>query len=61
MNEKIKSTNIQFFHPFSGYSETQFDEWNEKELALLWWEFCKENEFIRVEKGYTDYETGEWI
>lgn len=34
--------------------ETEFDTHNETELALLWWEFCKENKLITyVEKGHT--------
>ena len=30
--------------------ETEFDTWDEDELAQLWWEFCKENNVIEVYK-----------
>ena len=40
-------TNIVFFNPNTGYGdETQFDTDDEKELAELWWYFCKENGLI---------------
>ncbi len=58
----ILSTNIDFYNPNSDMEDqTQFDEWDEKELAVLWWDFCKENQLISVTKGITDYETGKMI
>ena len=58
----IGVTNIEFLNPDNGYTdETQFDTYDEKELALLWWEFCKENGFIRIGYSIADYETGEII
>ena len=41
--------------------ETQFDTQDETELALLWWEFCKENGMIALEKCIADYDIGELI
>lgn len=35
---------------FSEEDETEFDTWDEEELAQLWWEFCKENGLIYVTK-----------
>lgn len=32
------------------YDETEFDTWDEDELARLWYEYCKENELICVKK-----------
>jgi len=32
-----------------GPDETEFDTHDEKELAELWWEFCKENNLIGVD------------
>ena len=55
----IPVTNIQFTNADGMDDETQFDTQDEKELAELWWEFCKENKLIAVEKGMADYETGE--
>lgn len=37
--------------PMSGdMDETEFDTVDERELAELWWEFCKENNLILVTK-----------
>lgn len=32
------------------YDETEFDTWDEAELAEIWWEYCKENNLICIEK-----------
>ena len=39
--KKVKATNIGFMN-----DETQFDTTDEKELAQLWWQFCKENKIV---------------
>ena len=41
--------------------ETQFDTQDEKELALLWWEFCKDEGLISLEFGIADYNSGDII
>lgn len=49
------STNI-YYESIDGDREcVQFDSHDEHELAELWWEFCKENNFISLEKGKADY------
>ena len=58
----IGVTNIQFFNPDNGFTdETQFDTQDEKDLAELWWEFCKENAFIAIEQGIADYNSGDIV
>lgn len=58
----IGVTNIEFLNPDNGYTdETQYDTQDEKELAELWWEFCKEKGFIRIGYAIADYKTGEII
>ena len=58
----IGVTNIQFFNPDNGFTdETQFDTQDEKDLAELWWEFCKENGFIAIEQGIADYNSGDIV
>lgn len=55
----IPVTNIEFINEDGDLDETQFDTQDEKELAELWWSFCKEdNIIISVNKGMADYETG---
>ena len=54
----IKATNIQFVNPEGNVDETQFDTHDEHDLAELWWQFCKENNFITVIKGEADWKTG---
>ncbi len=52
----IKITDIGFING-TKEDETEFDTHNEKELALLWWEFCKENKLIAyVNKRYAEEE-----
>ncbi len=53
-----KSTNIQYVDTEGVCHEIQFDTHDENELALLWWEFCKEDDLITVIKGIADYESG---
>lgn len=56
---KIPVTNIYFINPDDGMDDaTQFDTQDEKELAQLWWEFCKENKIIDCYMGYADYKNG---
>lgn len=58
----IGVTNIEFLNPDNGYTdETQFDTQDEKELADLWWKFCKENGFIRIGYKIADYNSGDII
>ena len=64
----IEATNVGFFNPdladvFGNEVNdvTQFDTHDEDELAELWWEFCKENNLITIDKGMVDYVTGEWV
>lgn len=58
----IGVTNIGFFNPDTNREdETQFDTQDEKELALLWWEFCKDEGLIDLEFGIADYDSGEII
>ena len=40
---------------------TQFDTWDEVELALLWWDFCAENGIIQAENVIADYNTGQTV
>lgn len=49
---KTKVTDIGFFDDqcYQNMDETEFDTWDEEELAQLWWEFCKENDLIWVSK-----------
>ena len=51
---KTKVTDIEYFDPcvpsYSGWSETEFDTWDEKELAELWWNFCLEEGLISIDK-----------
>jgi len=55
----IPVTNIEFINEDGNLDETQFDTQDEKELAELWWDFCKENNIIiEVNKGIADYESG---
>ena len=54
----IDATNISFIGADGIDDETQFDIQNDTELALLWWDFCKENGLISVTKGKVDYESG---
>ena len=35
---------------------TEFDTWYEPDLAELWWEFCKENKLIEIEKKMVEEE-----
>lgn len=43
----IKGTNIGFMNPDTQKEdETQFDTTDEKELAQLWWDFCKDEQII---------------
>ena len=45
----MTGTNIYFNN--EGRSDvTQFDVTDETELALCWWEFCKENKLITYEE-----------
>lgn len=53
----IDVTNIYYTEDGSE-SSTQFDTQDEGELATLWWEFCKENDLISIEKGRADYNSG---
>jgi len=39
---------------FNGTDETEFDTWGEHKLAELWWEFCKENKLITIDKKERD-------
>ncbi len=63
MVETTNSTNIYFINPLSpanGEDSTQFDTQDDKELAELWFQFCKDEGIItEVYKGIADYETGE--
>lgn len=61
MANLIEVTNIQFVDHEGRDDETQFDTQDEKELAELWWDFCKENDLVTVTKGKADYETGVMI
>ena len=54
----IPVTNISFVNAYGRDEETQFDTQDEKELAQLWWEFCREEGLIEIEKGIADYESG---
>ena len=55
----IGVANIEFLNPDNGLTdETQFDTWDERELADLWWEFCKENGLIRI--GYKIADNNSW-
>ena len=50
---KTKVTDIGFYNGLAYLhfnDETEFDTWNEKELAELWWNFCKENNLITIIK-----------
>ena len=50
MNMKV--TRIGFFgdQNYADMDETEFDTQDENELAQLWWEFCKENDLIWINK-----------
>ena len=56
----IPVTNIYFNNPdtMDGEDVTQFDTQDEKDLAALWWEFCKDEGLISISKGMADYDTG---
>lgn len=56
--ELVEATNIDFIGIDGNGGQTQFDTHDEKELAELWWEFCKENDIICTYKGMADYSTG---
>ena len=59
IEEDMSVTNIEFVNEDGNLDETQFDTQDEKELAELWWDFCKENNIIvSVNKGIADYESG---
>lgn len=58
---KIKATNILFTNPDGFDDEVQFDTHDENDLAELWWQFCKTEGLIKVNKGIADYVTGEMI
>ena len=50
---KTKVTDISFYNDIDNLhfnDETEFDTWDEKELAELWWDFCKENNLITIIK-----------
>lgn len=46
----MKVTNIEFIDFDGTTSETQFDTTDERELALLWWKFCREEGLIDLEE-----------
>lgn len=54
----VNSTNIEFWREDGVADEVQFDTHDERELAELFWEFLKENGFINVVKGKTEWESG---
>lgn len=54
----INVTNIYFSSENRFEDSTQFDTQDEGELAALWWDFCKENDLICIEKGLADYDSG---
>ena len=50
--DKYEVTNIGFLNPETwDDDETQFDTTNKTELALLWFDFCRENGFITYVSG----------
>lgn len=53
----INSTNI-YYYTEDGERCVQFDTHDETELALLFWEYLKEDNEIEIEKGKTEYDTG---
>ena len=61
MSKFINSTNIEYYSPDNRWETVQFDTHDEHELAELFLEFLKENNFISIEKGKSDYETGVMI
>ena len=56
--EIINVTNVYFTSENGVEDSTQFDTQDEGELAALWWDFCKENDLISLEKGQADYKSG---
>lgn len=43
MMSRIKVTNLGFINRDGNPDETQFDTWDETEIALCWYDFCCEN------------------
>jgi hypothetical protein len=43
---KIKVTDIGFFNRDGEEDETEFDTWDQSELADCWFDFCFENGII---------------
>lgn len=57
-----KSTNIYYMNPEGELGCVQFDSHDEKELAELWWEYCKDEGIIQsLTKGITEWVTGTMI
>lgn len=62
-NKTTHSVNINYSID-DDFCQTQFDTWDENDLAELWWYYCKENNLIQVEKIIADWASGstiEWI